>query len=102
MSLARQKVEQLDQLAPPSVAGPTLGITLGGPSARDRAEQAINEQLTEGRVTKAISDYQRQQHQEGPSTPAVEHSPIDEAQQTGESRLLGGEMRIRAPWADDQ
>ena len=33
--------------------------------------------------------------------PRYSEKPIDPNLQTGESRLLGGEMRICAPWVDD-
>jgi hypothetical protein len=33
--------------------------------------------------------------------PRYSEKPIDPTLQTGESRLLGGEMRICAPWVDD-
>jgi len=30
--------------------------------------------------------------------PVIEHHPIDDALQTGDSRLLGGPMEIKSPW----
>jgi len=33
-----------------------------------------------------------------PQQPIYTEKPIDETLQTGESRLLGGEMRLTAPW----
>jgi len=34
-----------------------------------------------------------------PQQPVYTEKPIDETLQTGESKLLGGEMRLTAPWA---
>jgi hypothetical protein len=31
--------------------------------------------------------------------PVIEHHPIDEELQTGDSRLLGGAMEIKSPWS---
>ena len=42
-----------------------------------------------------ISDYDKK------FKPRYVEKPIDPNLQTGESRLLGGEMRICAPWVDD-
>jgi hypothetical protein len=61
----------------------------------------MNEQLTSGRVTSAIRRYEQQEEAQVPTSPPIEHSPIDPSRQTGDSRLLGGEMRMRAPWVED-
>lgn len=33
--------------------------------------------------------------------PVITYHPIDPMLQTGDSRLLGGAIQIRAPWAND-
>jgi hypothetical protein len=55
-------------------------------------------------VDKAIAEYERLTGDDGrvrmPS-PRRSEKPIDLELQTGESRLLGGEMRLCAPWVDN-
>ncbi len=55
-------------------------------------------------VDKAIAEYERLTGDDGrvrmPS-PRYSEKPIDLELQTGESRLLGGEMRLCAPWVDN-
>jgi hypothetical protein len=36
-----------------------------------------------------------------PSAPILTEQPVNTELQTGDSKLLGGEMRIRAPWAPE-
>lgn len=36
-----------------------------------------------------------------PVLPIITEQPINIATQTGDSQLLGGEMRIRAPWVPE-
>ncbi len=55
-------------------------------------------------VDRAIEDYERLTGDDGTvriPSPRYSEKPIDPTLQTGESRLLGGEMRICAPWVDD-
>lgn len=55
-------------------------------------------------VDEAIRDYERLTGDDGTvriPSPRYSEKPIDPTLQTGESRLLGGEMRICAPWVDD-
>lgn len=50
-------------------------------------------------MSRAIAAYERQEEREPDWRDAeIEHEPIDPELQTGESRKLGGAMRIRAPW----
>jgi hypothetical protein len=55
-------------------------------------------------VDKAIAEYERLTGDDGrvrmPS-PRYSEKPINPELQTGESRLLGGEMRLCAPWVDN-
>jgi hypothetical protein len=39
---------------------------------------------------------------QGVPPPVIEHHPIDQNRQTGDSRLLGGAMSIHAPWSRDE
>lgn len=78
-----------------------IGFTIGGPSAEERAARIVNEAATEGRVSRAIAEYQRAT-KEAETEPIVTHHPVDEELQTGDSRLLGGAMEIRAPWHDSE
>ena len=55
-------------------------------------------------VDRAIEDYERLTGDDGTvriPSPRYSEKPIDPTLQTGESRLLGGEMRLCAPWVDD-
>jgi hypothetical protein len=55
-------------------------------------------------VDAAISEYERLTGDDGKvriPSPRYSEKPINTEIQTGESRLLGGEMRICAPWVDD-
>jgi hypothetical protein len=55
-------------------------------------------------VDRAIENYERLTGDDGTvriPSPRYSEKPIDPTLQTGESRLLGGEMRICAPWVDD-
>lgn len=57
-----------------------------------------NELLTPTRISEA----ERQWHAAQPKEPlpVVIHHLVDEELQTGDSRLLGGAMEIKAPWVD--
>lgn len=74
---------------------------IGGPTERELAQQAMNEMLTDSRVTDAIKDYLRAEQAAPPELPPIIEHPIDEEHQTGDSRLLGGPMEIKAPWRRD-
>ena len=74
---------------------------LGGPTERELAQQAMNEMLTDSRVTDAIKDYERDTKAAPPEPPEIIEHPIDDARQTGDSRLLGGPMEIKSPWRRD-
>jgi hypothetical protein len=78
-----------------------LGFKIGGPTREERAARIANEAATEGRVSRAIAEYQRAIEEAEPE-PIVTHHPINEELQTGDSRLLGGAMEIRAPWRDSE
>ena len=47
-----------------------------------------------------LDDAERDWHEAQPADPepVITHEPVDEALQTGDSRLLGGAMQIKAPW----
>jgi hypothetical protein len=47
----------------------------------------------------AAKDAWHEAQPEPPKPVIIEH-PIDDALQTGASRLLGGAMEIKAPWVD--
>jgi hypothetical protein len=47
-----------------------------------------------------LDDAEREWHATQPADPepVITHDPVDEALQTGASRLLGGAMQIKALW----
>jgi hypothetical protein len=71
---------------------------IGGPSVRDRAQQAVNEQLTGHRIDQAVSEYRKATEEPLEEPPSIIEHPIDDQLQTGESRQLGGAIEIKAPW----
>ena len=75
-------------------------VTLFNTKPRDaEAQQLINEHKTIASIDKVVEEW----HEAQPAAPApinIEH-PIDDTLQTGESRLLGGAMEIKAPWKRD-
>ena len=75
-------------------------MTLVNTKPRDaEAQQLINEHKTIASIDKVVEEW----HEAQPAAPApinIEH-PIDDTLQTGESRLLGGAMEIKAPWKRD-
>ena len=79
---------------------PGVFVTLVNTKPRDAAvRQLINEHKTLASIDKAVEEW----HEAQPAAPApinIEH-PIDDTLQTGESRLLGGAMEIKAPWKRD-
>lgn len=74
---------------------------VGGPTDEDLARQAVNELLVGEEVTDAIKDFQAAEQAAPPGPPAIVEHPIDDQLQTGDSRLLGGAMEIKAPWRRD-
>jgi hypothetical protein len=46
-----------------------------------------------------LDDAEREWHAAQPADtePVITHEPVDDALQTGDSRLLGGAMQIKAP-----
>ena len=67
-----------------------------------------NQKLLEYKIKREVDDavfrYQRLTGDDGTvriSSPQYSEKSIDPILQTGESRLLGGEMRLCAPWVDD-
>jgi hypothetical protein len=77
-------------------------FTVGGPTRRERAQQAMNELLSDVEVSRAIRDFARSEQAAPPEPPPIIEHPIDEEWQTGDSRLLGGPMEIRSPWSDEE
>ena len=79
---------------------PGVFVTLVNTKPRDaEAQQLINEHKTIASIDKVVEEW----HEAQPAAPApinIEH-PIDDTLQTGESRLLGGAMEIKAPWKRD-
>jgi hypothetical protein len=79
---------------------PGVFVTLVNTKPRDQeARQLINEHKTIASIDKVVEEW----HEAQPAAPApinIEH-PIDDTLQTGESRLLGGAMEIKAPWKRD-
>ncbi|WP_313772213.1 hypothetical protein [Candidatus Regnicoccus frigidus] len=74
-----------------------LTFELGGPTPAEQNARILNELLTEHRVSKAISDFEEAQPEEEAPAPIFTEEPIDPNLQTGDSRLLGGAMEIKAP-----
>ena len=75
-------------------------MTLVNTKPRDaEAQQLINEHKTIASIDKQVDTWHEAQP-EAPLPIIVEH-PIDDTLQTGESRLLGGAMEIKAPWKRD-
>ena len=68
--------------------------------ARDAdAKQFINEQKTIASIDTQVVEFMAEQEKiDTPLAPVITHHPIDDTLQTGDSRLLGGEMSIQAPW----
>ena len=75
-------------------------VTLFSTKPRDaEVKQFINEAKTLASIDQQIDTW----HEAQPEPPApiiVEHL-IDDTLQTGDSRLLGGAMEIKAPWKRD-
>ena len=75
-------------------------VTLFTTKARDAdAKQFINETKTIVSIETQIVEFMSEQEKiDPPPKPVITHHPIDEKLQTGDSRLLGGGMSIKAPW----
>ena len=75
-------------------------VTLFTTKPRDaEAKQLINEQKTLASIDQQVDAW----HEAQPKAPdpiIIEH-PIDDTLQTGDSRLLGGAMEIKAPFLRD-
>lgn len=58
----------------------------------------VNEGLTGARIDQAVADWHAKVAADDPpaSAPVIEHHPIDDQLQTGDSRGLGGAMSISA------
>lgn len=63
----------------------------------------MNEALIVPGVAEAIKDYLHAEAEQAapPEPPPIIEHPIDDQLQTGDSRLLGGPMEIKAPWRRD-
>lgn len=66
---------------------------IGGPSTRDKAQQAVNEAQIPFTIDRAIEDYKKAT-EPGPTLPVIIHHPVDPVLQPGESAKLGGAMEI--------
>ena len=63
------------------------------------AKEFINKTKTIVSIETQIVEFMAEQEKIDPSPePVITHHPIDDTLQTGDSRLLGGEMSIQAPW----
>jgi len=79
---------------------PGVFVTLVNTKPRDaEARRLINEHKTLASIDKAVEEWHEAQPA-GPAPIIIEH-PIDDTLQTGDSRLLGGAMEIKAPWKRD-
>ena len=75
-------------------------VTLFTTKPRDaEAKQLINEAKTLASIDQQVDAWHESQPE--PPAPVIVEHPIDETQQTGDSRLLGGGMSIHAPWKRD-
>ena len=61
-------------------------------------KRLVNEAKTIASIDKQVDAF----HAAQPKTadPVIIEHPIDDALQTGDSRLLGGAMEIKSPWSD--
>ena len=62
------------------------------------AKRIVAEAKTLASIDKQVDAWHEAQP-ESPKPVIIEH-PIDDALQTGASRLLGGAMEIKSPWSD--
>lgn len=79
-------------------------IGFGKPGWQRKLERAINDwwfyKTLPAKIDKAEADWHATQPEMTPPPVVIEH-PVDESQQTGDSRLLGGPISIHAPWRRD-
>ena len=75
-------------------------VTLFTTKPRDAdIKQFINEQKTIASIDTQIAEFMVEQEKIDPTpVPVIVHHSIDEAVQTGDSKLLGGAMSIQSPW----
>jgi hypothetical protein len=69
-----------------------------------RNDEKLLDFVVKNKVNKAIYDYEQSTGDTGEvriPSPIYSEKPIDPTLQTGEAKLLGGEMRLCAPWVDD-
>jgi hypothetical protein len=79
---------------------PGVFLTLVDTKPRDaEARRLINEHKTIASIDKQVDAWHEAQPK--PPQPIIVEHPIDNTLQTGESRLLGGAMEIKAPWKRD-
>ena len=75
-------------------------VTLFTTKPRDaEAKQFINEAKTLASIDQQVDAWHKAQPE--PPAPVIVEHPIDDTLQTGDSRLLGGAMEIKAPWKRD-
>jgi hypothetical protein len=61
-------------------------------------KRLINEAKTIASIDKQVDAFHAAQPKA--ADPVIIEHPIDDALQTGDSRLLGGAMEIKSPWSD--
>ena len=75
-------------------------VTLFSTKPRDaEVKQFINEAKTLASIDQQMDTWHKAQPK--PPAPVIVEHPIDDTLQTGDSRLLGGAMEIKAPWKRD-
>jgi hypothetical protein len=79
--------------APISILVPIIG-------GKDRAQAIKNEMLIESRLDAAIDAFHATQPP-AMAEPLISEQPVNPDLQTGDSAMLGGEMRIQSPWSHE-
>ena len=75
-------------------------VTLFTTKPRDaEAKQFINEAKTLASIDQQVDAWHEAQPE--PPAPVIVEHHLDDTLQTGDSRLLGGAMEIKAPWKRD-
>jgi len=75
-------------------------VTLFTTKPRDaETKKIINETKTLASIDQQVDAWHAAQPE--PPPPNIIEHPIDDTLQTGDSRLLGGAMEIKAPWKRD-
>ena len=75
-------------------------LTLFTTKPRDaEAKRLVNEAKTLASIDQQVDAWHEAQPE--PPAPVIVEHPIDDTLQTGDSRLLGGAMEIKAPWKRD-